>query len=315
MRTEKAYIGWIRRFILFHDKRHRETLGEPEIAAFLSRLAIDGKVSASTQNQTLAGLLFLYQVVLGRQLAWLGDLTHAKRPQRLPVVLTRDEARALLGHLGGPYWIVGALLYGGGLRLLEALQLRIKDVDLDRREILVRNGKGRKDRPSILPLALVIPLREHIASVRAQHEADLAAGKGAVELPDALRRKSPSAPRQWAWQWLFPATRTYVHPETREIRRRHLHETAVQRAVAAAARAASIAKPATPHTLRHSFATHLLDDAYDTRGLEAELVNVTRSPLQIRSPRVHVPPSIIPSFPGLSKVEQSTHTAVAAAER
>jgi integron integrase len=295
-RTEKAYVGWIRRFILFHHKRHPETLGEPEIAAFLSSLATEGKVSASTQNQALAGLLFLYQVVLGRQLAWLGDLTHAKRPQRLPVVLTRDEAGALLGRLRGPYWIVCALLYGGGLRLLEALQLRVKDVDLERREILVRDGKGRKDRPTILPLALLTPLREHIAIVRAQHESDLAAGKGAVEIPDALHRKYPGAPRQWAWQWLFPATRTYLHAETREIRRHHLHETAVQRAVAAAARAAGIAKPATPHTLRHSFATHLLEDGYDIRTIQELLghkdVSTTmiythvlnRGPRGVRSP-------------------------------
>ena len=295
-RTEKAYVGWIRRFILFHHKRHPETLGEPEIAAFLSSLATDGKVNASTQKQALAGLLFLYQVVLGRQLAWLGDLTHAKRPQRLPVVLTRDEAGALLGRLGGPYWIVCALLYGGGLRLLEALQLRVKDVDLERREILVRDGKGRKDRPTILPLALLTPLREHIAIVRAQHESDLAAGKGAVEIPDALHRKYPGAPRQWAWQWLFPATRTYLHAETREIRRHHLHESAVQRAVAAAARAAGIAKPATPHTLRHSFATHLLEDGYDIRTIQELLghkdVSTTmiythvlnRGPRGVRSP-------------------------------
>lgn len=176
MRTEKAYVGWIRRFILFHGKRHPQDLAEPQIAAFLSSLADPGRASASSQNQALAALLFLYGQVLGRELAWMGDIVHAKRPQRLPVVLTREESRSLLANLAGPYWIVGGLLYGGGLRLLEALQLRIKDVELDRREILVRDGKGRKDRHTVLPEALVSPLGDHLAAIRLQHERDLAAG-------------------------------------------------------------------------------------------------------------------------------------------
>jgi len=268
VRTEKAYVGWIRRFILFHDKRHPDTLGEAEIGAFLSSLATEEKVSASTQNQALAALLFLYHEVLERRLEWLGGLVHARRPTRLPVVLTRAEAKALLGRLDGPVWIVAGLLYGSGLRLLEVLRLRVKDVDLERREIIVRRGKGQKDRHTVLPEMLVEPLREHLRVVRVQHEEDLTLGAGAVELPEALRRKYPSAPREWIWQWLFPATRSYTDVSSGEVRRHHLHETVIQREVRRAARTAGIAKPATPHTLRHSFATHLLEDGYDIRTIQ-----------------------------------------------
>jgi integron integrase len=267
IRTDRAYLGWIRRFIRFHGNRHPDTMGEAEIGAFLSRMA-ETKVSASTQNQALAALLFLYQQVLGRELEWLGNMVHAKRPIRVPVVLRRDEVRSLLAHLDGMPWLVCALLYGGGLRLLEAVQLRVKDVDLDRREIIVRRGKGQKDRRTVLPGLLVERLRTHLGEVKARHEADLASDAGFVALPEALARKYPNANREWIWQWIFPATRGYVDRDTREVRRHHLHESVVQRAVRKAAVVAQIAKPVTPHTLRHSFATHLLEDGYDIRTIQ-----------------------------------------------
>ena len=267
-RTIRAYTGWIRGFILFHGKRHPDEMGSAEVGAFLSHLATQGKVSSSTQNQALAALLFLYQQVLERELEWLGELVHAKRPKQVPIVLTRGEVRAMLARLQGTVWLVCALLYGGGLRLLEALRLRVKDIDLEQREITVRRGKGAKDRRTVLPVALLAPLREHLASVKQAHDADLAAGHGRVVVPDALQRKYPSAPTDWAWQWVFPATRTYIDQDSGEERRHHLHESVIQRAVRQAAIAAGITKPATPHTLRHSFATHLLEDGYDIRTIQ-----------------------------------------------
>jgi integron integrase len=267
-RTEKAYVGWIRRYIIFHGKRHPDQMGGVEVGAFLSGLAIDGKVSASTQNQALAALLFLYQQILGRELEWLGDLVHAKRPKQIPVVLGRQEVRDLLARLEGCVWLVCSLLYGAGLRLLEALRLRVKDIDLDRREIIVRRGKGGKDRRTVLPSVLVEPLRAHLVAAKKMHDADLVAGAGAVTLPDALARKYPNASREWSWQWVFPATRPYTDRDTGEKRRHHLHETVIQRAVHQAAIATGITKPATPHALRHSFATHLLEDGYDIRTIQ-----------------------------------------------
>jgi integron integrase len=235
LRTVQAYVGWIRRYIVFHGKRHPDQMGGVEVGAFLSNLAIEGKVSASTQNQALAALLYLYQQVLGRELEWLGDLVHAKRPKQVPVVLGRQEARDLLARLEGSVWLVCSLLYGAGLRLLEALRLRVKDIDLDRREIIVRRGKGGKDRRTVLPIASVEPLRAHLAAVKKMHDADLSAGAGAVALPDALDRKYPNASREWSWQWVFPATRPYTDRDTGEKRRHHLHETAIKRAAREAA--------------------------------------------------------------------------------
>ena len=273
-RTEKAYVGWIRRFIQFQGKRHPEEMSGAEVGSYLSYLASEGKVSASTQNQALAALLFLYQQVLGRELEWLGELVHAKRPKSVPVVLSRQEARDVLAKLQDPVWLVCALLYGGGLRLLEALRLRVKDLDLERREITVRRGKGQKDRRTVLASALVERLRAHLEVVKRMHEADLTLGAGAVALPEALARKFPSAPREWSWQWVFPATRSYADPSTGEPRRHHLHESVIQRAVRTAARAADITKPVTPHTLRHD----LHPRAQPRRSRRAEPLRHVKSP-------------------------------------
>ena len=267
-RTEQAYVAWIRRFILFHGKRHPAGMGGAEVTRFLSSLATENRVSASTQNQALSALLFLYQEVLHHRLDWLQDIARARKPVRLPVVLTREEVEAILRHLHGTPWLMAALLYGAGLRLMECARLRVKDVDLARNEIMVRDGKGRKDRVTVLPEKVRDPLREHLDRVREQHGRDLARGRGSVQLPDALSSKYPSAPREWGWQWIFPATRFYLDNATGLLRRHHLHESVLQRAVKDAVRAAGIAKPASCHTLRHSFATHLLEGGYDIRTIQ-----------------------------------------------
>jgi len=262
-RTEEAYVWWARRFVRFCGLRHPCELGEADVTRFLSSLAIDGHVSASTQNQALSALLFLYDAVLGAKVGWLATMVRAKRPGRVPVVLTRDEVQAILAGMPGTSWLLGAVLYGTGTRLLEALTLRVKDIDFAANEITVRGGKGDRDRVTMLPERLKSPLLHHLAEVRRQHERDLAAGAGWVELPGALGVKYPAAGREWAWQWVFPATRIYVHPATAQQRRHHLHESVIQRAFREAVRAAGIAKRASCHSLRHSFATHLLEAGYD----------------------------------------------------
>ena len=258
-RTEEAYLHWIRRFIRYHGRRHPRELGRAEISQFLSNLATEHRVSASTQSQALSALVFLYRHVLQSPFEWLDKLERAKRPVRLPVVLSRAEVARVLSHLDGTPKLIAGLMYGSGLRLLEACSLRVKDVDLERRELLVRDGKGRKDRRTMIAEPLIAPLREQLQRAQLVFDQDLTAGAGYVELPDALTRKYPAAHREWLWQWLFPASRTYVHSETGLRRRHHFHESAVQRAVALAGRRAGIFKRATCHGFRHSFATHLLE--------------------------------------------------------
>ena len=267
-RTEAAYVAWIRRYIFFHGKRHPAELGAPEVTRFLSSLATDGRVAASTQNQALGALLFLYRDVLELDLPWLDGVVRAKRPERVPVVLTREEVAAVLRRLTGVPRLMASLLYGSGLRLLECCRLRIQDIDFARNQIVVRGGKGDKDRVTMLPMVVKADLARHLQTVRAQHERDLQRGAGWVELPGALARKYPNAGREWVWQWVFPATRPYRHSETGQWRRHHLHESVLQRAVKDAARRAGIPKRATPHTLRHSFATHLLEDGRDIRTVQ-----------------------------------------------
>ena len=267
-RTGKTYIHWIRKFILFHNKRHPKEMGAREIEQFLTFLATHRHVSPSTQNQAFSALLFLYKQVLKIELDNIKDVRRAKRTPNLPVVLTRQETRNVLDHLPQDQRLICALMYGSGLRLLECLRLRIKDIDFERREITVRQGKGGKDRRTVLPDGLVSSLQSHLRKVRNRHEQDRKLNQGYVELPMALARKFPKASSSWLWQWVFPATRTYLHQETGERRRHHYHETALQRAVPRAALEAGITKRVTCHTFRHCFATHLLEDGYDIRTVQ-----------------------------------------------
>ena len=268
IRTEQAYVDWIKRYILHFDKRHPRELGAAEVEAFLTHLAVAGNVAAATQNQAKSALLFLYREVLETELPWLDNVERARTPKRLPVVLTREEVQGVLGRLTGTHWLIASLLYGAGLRIMEALRLRVKDVEFSRREILVRDGKGFKDRVTMLPAALAAPLVEHLERVKALHGRDLAAGRGAVYLPYALERKYPGAARDWAWQYVFPSANLSADPRTGIERRHHLQDQAVQRAMRQAVRDAGVNKPATPHTLRHSFATHLLEGGYDIRTVQ-----------------------------------------------
>jgi integron integrase len=271
IRTETVYAEWAKRFIRFHRYRHPAEMGAAEIEAFLTHLAVARNVSASTQNQALAALLFLYKEVLKLELPWLEGIVRAKKPRHLPVVLTREEVAAVLGQLDGVRWIVASLLYGAGLRLLEALRLRVKDVDFARGEILVRDGKGQKDRVTMLPQRLVLPLQEHLRKAELLHQRDLAEGFGLANLPFALARKYPSAAAEWGWQFVFPSINRSVDPRSKGIFRHHLHEKTIQRGVREAVRRAGLIKHATPHTLRHSFATHLLESGQDIRTVQALL--------------------------------------------
>jgi integron integrase len=267
-RTEESYVHWIKRFIYFSGKRHPEGMGAAEVTAFLNHLARERKVAANTQNQALSALLFLYKEALGTPLPWLDDLERAIRPARMPTVLTRNEATRLLAAMRGTKLLMASLLYGSGLRLRECLSLRVKDVDFEYRQIVVRDGKGAKDRVTMLPGSVIEPLKAHLARVRTLHERDLARGYGDVELPHALARKYPKAPYEWGWKFVFPSHRLSIDPDSGVIRRHHVYENFLIRGVKEAARAGGIAKPVSCHTLRHSFATHLLENGYDIRTVQ-----------------------------------------------
>ncbi len=266
-RTEEAYCMWVRRYIRFHNYRHPAEMVEPEINAFLTHLAVEEHVASSTQTQALSALLFLYRNVIGYELGEIRGIVRAKREPRLPVVLTRDEVRLVLDQLDGQCWLQASLLYGSGLRLMECLRMRVQDIDFQTNELTVRDGKGGKDRITMLPSSLNEPLREHLTRVRAVHQQDLAEGWGRVQLPAALSRKYPNAPTDWGWQWVFPQERRWRAADGKQGRH-HTDESLLQREVKAAVRRSGIAKRATCHTLRHSFATHLLESGYDIRTIQ-----------------------------------------------
>jgi len=295
IRTENAYVDWARRFILFHGKRHPKDMGQAEVQAFLTHLAVEQHVAASTQNQALSALLYLYRNVLEKPLEAV-DVVRARKPQRLPVVLTKAEAQRVIGAMSGVNQLMARLLYGSGLRLMECLRLRVKDIDFEQRAITVRDGKGGKDRLTLLPESIIAPLRDHLTHVRHLHASDLKAGFGAVYLPDALERKYPNASREWAWQYVFPAKSLSTDPRTGVNRRHHLDESGLQRAVRRAAQLVGLDKPVSCHTFRHSFATHLLEAGYDIRTVQELLGHkdvkttmiythvLNRGPKAVRSP-------------------------------
>lgn len=267
-RTEKTYVNWIRKFILFHNKRHPREMGEKEINQFLTYLAVNQKVSASTQNQALSALLFLYKLILRKEIGWIGNLQRARKSKKIPVVFTKEEVKKVMLHLHGKCWLAAALMYGSGLRLMECMTLRIKDLDFSCRQITIRSGKGNKDRLTMLPGAAISPLKTHLIRVKTLHDKDLAEGFGSVRLPNALKRKFPNAHKEWRWQYVLPATTRYFDPEDKVHRRHHFHESAVQRAVKDAIDRASITKKGSCHTFRHSFATHLLESGQDIRTVQ-----------------------------------------------
>lgn len=267
-RTEESYVFWIKRYVFFSQKRHPRELGKDEVIAFLNHLARERSVAASTQNQALSALLFLYKEVLAQPLDWLDDLDRVKRPARVPTVLTVGEVRRLLAELEGTKWLIASLIYGAGLRLRECLKLRVKDIDFDYSQVIVRDGKGGKDRVTMLPEGLAEPLKQHLVRVKALHEKDLAEGYGDVELPDALLRKYPKAAYELGWKFVFPSYKRSIDPRSGVIRRHHVYDDVPGRAVKQAARAAGIVKHVSCHTLRHSFATHLLENGYDIRTVQ-----------------------------------------------
>lgn len=270
IRTEQAYVGWIKRFILFHGKRHPAELGEREVTALLTSLAVDGQVAGSMQNQALNALVFLYRVVLERELADVNAI-RAKQPQKIPVVMTPEEVGRVLRALEGVHWMAACLMYGSGLRLMEAMRLRVQDLDFGHKAIVVRDGKGGKDRVVTLADELIIPLQRHLQAVRNVHDKDLADGFGEVYLPFALAKKYPKAPFEWSWQYVFPAASRSVDPRSGVTRRHHLGEQSVQRAVKQAVRSVGVNKKTSCHTLRHSFATHLLERDMDIRTVQEQL--------------------------------------------
>jgi len=268
IRTEHAYSQWIRRYILFHRKRHPREMGEAEIREFISHLAVREEISASTQTVALSALLFLYRDVLKKDLPYVSNIERARKPKRLPVVFTRDETKRIIGQLEGTHWLIAGLLYGSGLRLMESLRLRVKDIDFTYGQVTVRDGKGEKDRITMLPTRLKEPLTRHLQKIKLIHQEDLAAGYGEVFLPYALARKYPNAPKQWGWQYIFPAANRSLDPRSEKQRRHHLSDSAVQTDMKKAIQKAKISKNGSCHTLRHSFATHLLEKGYDIRTVQ-----------------------------------------------